>query len=78
MERNVERLIVGAALGLAASTLLPILKPLASEGIQAFAGLAGRVKYAAQIIREEAEDIVAEAQFERMRKKLDREIMSEP
>jgi hypothetical protein len=74
MQRTAERIIVGAALAVAASTLLPILKPVAAGGLQALAGLASRAKYAMQLVREEAEDIVAEAQFERMRKQLDRDI----
>jgi hypothetical protein len=76
MQRTAERIIVGAALAVAASTLLPILKPLAVGGLQALAGLANRTKYAVQLVREEAEDIVAEAQFERMKKQLDRDIGS--
>ncbi len=74
MVKNPERIIVGAALALAASALLPILKPLAAGGVQALAGLADKAKYAMQLAREEAEDIVAEAQFERMKKRLDKEI----
>jgi hypothetical protein len=74
VQRNAERIIVGAALAVAASTLLPMLKPLAAGGLQALAGLANRTKYAMQLVREEAEDIIAEAQFERMKKQLDRDI----
>jgi hypothetical protein len=81
MQRNVEKIIVGAALTVAASALLPILKstlkPLLSGGVQGAEGLANRAKYAFQIARDEVEDIIAEAQFERMKKQLDKEIGSE-
>lgn len=81
LERNAEKLIVGAALAFAASTLWPIvkntLKPLAETGMQGTAGLTGRIQYAFQVARDEIEDIVAEAQFERMRKQLDRDIAAE-
>jgi hypothetical protein len=58
MERNVERIIIIAALAFAASSLLPIAKKTL------------------RIARDEAEDIFAEAQFERMKKQLDKEIAS--
>ncbi|WP_042205907.1 hypothetical protein [Paenibacillus durus] len=81
LERNADRLIVGTALAFAASTLWPIvkntLKPLAATGMQGAAGLTERIQYAMQIARDEMEDIVAEAQFERMRKKLDQDISAE-
>ncbi|AKG33946.1 hypothetical protein [Paenibacillus durus] len=81
LEKNTDRFIVGTALAFAASTLWPIvkntLKPLAETGTQGAAGLTGRIQYALQIARDEMEDIVAEAQFERMRKRLDQEISEE-
>ncbi|BCG58302.1 DUF5132 domain-containing protein [Paenibacillus sp. URB8-2] len=81
LERNPDKLIVGTALAFAASTLWPIvkntLKPLAETGTQGATGLTGRIQYALQIARDEIEDIVAEAQFERMRKQLDKEISTE-
>lgn len=81
LQKNAEKLIVGAALAVAASTLLPILKstlkPLAEAGIQGAQGLTDRIKYAYQVARDEVEDIVAEAQFERMKKRLDHEIANE-
>ncbi|MEK8126637.1 DUF5132 domain-containing protein [Paenibacillus filicis] len=81
LERNTEKLIVGAALAFATSTLWPIvkntLKPLAETGMHGAAGLTDRIQYVLQVARDEVEDIVAEAQFERMRKKLDRDIAAE-
>lgn len=81
LERNTDRLIVGTALAFAASTLWPIvkttLKPLTETGVQGASFLTDRIQYAVQIARDEMEDIVAEAQFERMRKRLDQEISAE-
>lgn len=78
LEKNMDKLIVGTALAFAASALWPIvkntLKPLAAAGTTGAAGLTDRVQYAVQVARDEIEDIVAEAQFERMKKKLDRDI----
>ncbi|WP_231571113.1 DUF5132 domain-containing protein [Gordoniibacillus kamchatkensis] len=65
---------------MAVSALLPIakttLKPLAQSGIQGATGLINRAKYALQVARDEVEDIIAEAQFERMKKQIDKEIAS--
>ncbi|MCZ8515643.1 DUF5132 domain-containing protein [Paenibacillus filicis] len=78
LEKNAERLLVGAVLALAASTLLPVARrtliPLAETGLQTLSGLTERVKAGIEIARNEVEDVVAEAQFERMRKRLDKEI----
>lgn len=78
LQKNAEKIIVGAALAVAASALLPILrstlKPLAQTGMQGSLGLADRLRYAVQVARDEVEDIIAEAQFERMKKRIDDEI----
>ncbi|UOF92031.1 DUF5132 domain-containing protein [Fodinisporobacter ferrooxydans] len=78
IQRSVERLIVGAALAVTGSILLPVIKevikPVSGMGGKSFSDLRERGQYMMQIAREEVEDIVAEAQFERMRKKIDREI----
>jgi len=80
MQRNMEKIIIGAALTAAAAALVPIarstLKPIALTGLQGALGLADRAKYALQVARDEMEDIIAEAQFERMKKRLDAEIAS--
>ncbi|WP_027417549.1 hypothetical protein [Aneurinibacillus terranovensis] len=75
INRNLEGIIIGAALIYCASALLPIAKTTLSS--------AGRIKEKAwpgirtviQTAREEMEDIFAEAQFERMRKQIDKEIL---
>jgi hypothetical protein len=78
IQKNLDKLIVGAALAAAASALLPIakstLRPLLANGLTAGEVLMQRARSIVQIAREEVEDIVAEAQFERMKKQLDKEI----
>ena len=81
-QRNIDKIIVAAALAAAATTLVPIakttLRPLLSGGMELGEGLVKRARSIVQIAREEMEDIVAEAQFERMKKQLDKEIASMP
>lgn len=76
--KHMEKIITGAALALAASALLPIakttLRPLALSGLEGVSTLVNRTKSAMQIAREEVEDIIAEAQYERLKKQLNREI----
>ncbi|MBO8164461.1 MAG: DUF5132 domain-containing protein [Brevibacillus sp.] len=76
--KNMEKIITGAALALAASTLLPIakttLRPLAVTGKRGVTEVVNRTRSFAQIAREEVEDIIAEAQFERMKKQINREM----
>lgn len=80
MLKNLEKtdLITGAALTLAAAAVLPIMKhtlrPLAVLGIRGALSLADGTKTTVQLAREELEDIVAEAHFERMKKQLNQEI----
>lgn len=79
-QRNIDKVIVVAALAAAATTLLPVakstLRPLLAGGLELGEGLMKRTKSIVQIAKEELEDIVAEAQFERMKKQLDKEIAS--
>lgn len=71
-------LITGAALTLAASALVPVfrdtLKPLALLGIRGMVGVVDTARTTIGLVREEIEDIVAEAQFERLKKDMDQEI----
>ncbi|MDQ0493410.1 MULTISPECIES: DUF5132 domain-containing protein [Paenibacillus] len=75
---NINKIVVGTVLAFAASALLPIAKttfrPLAEAGKQGGVSLINRGKSYLQLAREEMEDIIAEAQFERMKKQLDQEI----
>jgi hypothetical protein len=80
IQKNIEKIIIGAALVAASSVILPIakktLRPLLANGLTAGEGLMQRARSYVQIAKEEVEDIVAEAQFERMKKQLDKEIAS--
>jgi hypothetical protein len=77
-QKNVEQLIVGTALALSASVLLPIIKtslrPLSQNSMVSVNGLISRARSIVQYTKEEIEDIVAEAQFERVKKQFDQEI----
>jgi hypothetical protein len=79
LQNNVEKIVAGLALAVAAPVLLPVaknvLQPLAVLGMKGASNLVDRAKYAAQIAKEEVEDIIAEAQFERMKRQIDREIL---
>ena len=78
IQKNIDKIIIGSALAVAASALLPIakstLQPITAAGMQGSSGLMQRARSLLQIAREEVEDIIAEAQFERMKKQLDKEI----
>lgn len=74
-------LITGTALALTASALFPVLrdtlKPLTLVGIRGMVGVVDTARTTIALAREEIEDIVAEAQFERLKKDMDREIGSQ-
>ncbi|MHB1653358.1 MAG: DUF5132 domain-containing protein [Desulfitobacteriaceae bacterium] len=80
MFKNMEKasLLTGAALGLTATTLLPVLKTtlraLTIVGVRGAIDLADSTKSTLKLAREEIEDIIAEAQFERMKNQLNEEI----
>ncbi|KLU60772.1 hypothetical protein CEB3_c27450 [Peptococcaceae bacterium CEB3] len=71
-------LITGTALVVAAPALLPVLrdalKPLVLLGLRGVVGVVAAARTTFELAKEEAEDIVAEAQFERLKKEVDREI----
>lgn len=73
-------LITGAALAAAGILLLPSLRrygrPLALAGLKSLMEGAEEVKSLAARLREDLEDLVAEAEYERARRRLDREIAS--
>lgn len=78
IQKNLDKIIIGTALAIAASALLPVakstLRPLAANGRQSGVNLINRARSFVQMAREEVEDIIAEAQFERMKKQMDRDI----
>jgi len=78
MKLSTEGVVTTLGLALAATVLLPAAKrlggPVASVGVTGAGAVTDRLKGGFAYLKEEVEDIVAEAQWEVMRKKLDREI----
>lgn len=78
MNFSLEGMITGIGVALAASVILPMVKkvarPAMAVGIQGATMLGNEVKSRVGHIKEGIEDIVAEAQFERMRKQIDRDM----
>ena len=80
MFKNIEKtgLITGMALGLTATAILPIMKStlltLGIIGVRGTICLADSTKTTLKLAKEEIEDIIAEAQFERLKNQLDKEI----
>lgn len=80
MIKNIDKtgIITGVALGLTAAAILPIMKgtflTLGIIGVKGALNLADTAKSTIILAREEIEDIIAEAQFERMKNQLDKEI----
>jgi hypothetical protein len=76
-----DKLTLTSAFTMAISGLLPIAKtvlaPIAIIGKEGTDNIVGRARTAVQYVKEEIEDIVAEAQFERLKKQLDKEIAEE-
>lgn len=70
LQKYVQRIIVGSALLIAASAVIPIakkaLRPLARD-------LSKQTKYWIVSAKEGMEDMVAEVKFERIKKKLDKQ-----
>jgi predicted neutral ceramidase superfamily lipid hydrolase len=72
VQRGLQRLIVGSALVIASTVILPIaretLRPIMRD-------LSKQMKYLLVSTKEGIEDIVAEVKFERMKKQLDKEMV---
>ncbi|MBA2870936.1 putative neutral ceramidase superfamily lipid hydrolase [Anoxybacillus calidus] len=72
MQRGLQRLIVGSALVIASTVILPIaretLRPIMKD-------LSKQMKYLLVSTKEGIEDIVAEVKFERMKKQLDKDMV---
>jgi hypothetical protein len=71
IERNIQRIVIGSALALATTALLPIVKNTLRPIVR---DLSKQMKYLVVAAKEEIEDMAAEVKFERMRKSLDKEI----
>lgn len=74
IQRNLQRVIVGSALVIASTAILPIarqtLRPIVGD-------LSRQMKYLIVSAKEGLEDMVAEVKFERMKKQLDKELSFE-
>lgn len=79
MNFTLEGMATGLGLALAATVLLPVAKavarPLVTAGVQGVAAVSSTVKNGVTYVREEMEDIVAEAQWERMKQNIDQDIL---
>lgn len=71
LERNLQRIVVGSALAIATTALVPVvrntLRPIIWD-------LSRQMKYLIVSAKEGIEDIAAEVKFERIRKSLDKDI----
>jgi hypothetical protein len=74
MNVNVERIVIGTALLVAAPVLLPIVGAVGNIGAKATATAWSGLRTTTRRVKEEVEDIVAEAQFDRIKKRVDKEI----
>ena len=70
-ERNLQRIVIGSALALATTALLPVIKKTLRP---IMLDLSKQMRYLIVATKEEIEDMAAEVKFERMRKSLDKEI----
>ncbi|MDR0266941.1 DUF5132 domain-containing protein [Paenibacillus sp.] len=70
---RIEKWVIGAALAVAIPVLIPVIKeciyPLAVTGVK-------KAKSSVQLIKEEIQDIIVEAQFERMKQQFDEELIT--
>ncbi|UQD52756.1 hypothetical protein C0971_12470 [Bacillus methanolicus] len=71
LERNLQRIVVGSALAIATTALIPVvrntLRPIIWD-------LSRQMKYLIVTAKEGIEDMAAEVKFERIRKSLDKDI----
>jgi hypothetical protein len=76
---TLEGMATGLGLALAATVLLPVAKtvarPLVAAGVQGVSALGNTVKNGVTYVKEEMEDLVAEAQWERMKQSIDQDIL---
>jgi hypothetical protein len=71
IERNLQRIVIGSALALATTALMPVIKKTLRP---IMLDLSKQMRYLIVATKEEIEDMAAEVKFERMRKSLDKEI----
>ena len=74
IERGLQRVIVGSAIIIASTALLPIAKQTLQPVVR---GLSRNMRYLIVSTKEGIEDIVAEVKFERMKKQMDNDMLIE-
>jgi hypothetical protein len=74
IERGLQRVIVGSAIIIASTALLPIAKQTLRPVVR---GLSKNMRYLIVSTKEGIEDIVAEVKFERMKKQMDKDMLIE-
>lgn len=78
MNFSLEGMVTGIGVAVAASILLPVVKsvarPVLTAGVQGATIIGNQVRSGVSYIKEEVEDIVAEAQFERIKRNIDRDM----
>lgn len=71
LERNLQRIVIGSAMVLATSALLPVVKNTMRPIVR---DVSRQMKYLIVMTKEGIEDFAAEVKFERIRKSLDKDI----
>lgn len=75
---TLEGVAIGLSIGILGALLAPIARknatPVSNAAAAGAAAAVRSVRRFFAVVREEAEDIVLEAQFERMRRRVDREL----
>ncbi|MFC3884031.1 DUF5132 domain-containing protein [Bacillus songklensis] len=74
IQRGLQRVIVGSALIIASTALLPIAKQTLRPIVR---DLSRNMRYLLVSTKEGIEDMVAEVKFERMKKQLDKDMLIE-
>ncbi len=79
---TIEGIMVGVAASVVGIMLTPVLKPrlqfLGNTLGEGFAAMSQNLRKWVETAREEMEDIVKDAQFERMKRSIDRELRTQP
>lgn len=71
LERNLQRIVIGSAMVLATSALMPVVKNTMRPIVR---DMTRQMKYLIVMTKEGIEDFAAEVKFERIRKSLDKDI----
>ena len=79
---TIEGLLLGIGIGVLGTMMAPLVrqrfKPAAATVTEGLSAIGDGVKKWSTTAKEEVQDIVAEAQFERMRRAIDRDALQHP